>query len=71
MNLQLATEVVYNMDESSLFRKMMLSRGLSSQTRPGLKKYKARVTVNFRVHFTGSGRLPVWIIGKARVPCAL
>src|SRR5947209_4986674 len=62
---------IYNMDETGLFWKMMPSRGLSSQSLPGLKKDKTRITLAFCVNATGSDRFPVWIIGKAKTPRAL
>ena len=66
-----AEEDIYNMDETGLFWKMMPSRGLSSQSLPGLKKDKTRITLVFCVNATGLDRFPVWIIGKARTPRAL
>jgi hypothetical protein len=59
------------MDETGLFWRMLLSRGLLSQSRPGLRKEKARVSIALCVNATGTDRLPVWIIGKAKVPRAL
>ena len=64
-------EDVYNMDETGLYWKMIPSRGLSTQLRPGVKKEKARVSLVFVVNSTGSDRLPVWIIGKSKKPRAL
>lgn len=62
---------VYNMDESGLFWRMMPSRGLSSQSQPGLKKDKARITFVLATNATGTDRVPVWFIGKAKTPRAL
>lgn len=62
---------IYNIDETGLFWKMMPSRGLSSQSLPGLKKEKARITLVLCVNASGSDRFPVWIIGKAKTPRAL
>lgn len=64
-------EDIYNMDETGLFWKMIPSRGLLSQSYPGLKREKARISLCFCVNATGSDRLPVWIIGKAKTPRAL
>jgi DDE superfamily endonuclease/Tc5 transposase DNA-binding domain len=62
---------IYNMDESSLFWRMMPSQGLSTQSQAGLKKDKSRISLVFCVNATGTDRLPVWFIGKAKTPCAL
>ena len=59
------------MDESGLFWKMLPSRGLLSQSRPGLKKNKDRVSLCFCTNATGSDWLPIWIIGKYKKPRAL
>lgn len=64
-------ENIYNMDESGLFWRMMPSRGLSSQSQPGLKKDKSRVSLAFATNATGTDRLPVWFIGKSNAPRAL
>ena len=64
-------EDVYNMDKSALFWRMMLSRGLLSQPRAGLKKDKSRISLAFCVNATGTDRLPIWFIGKAKTPRAL
>jgi len=68
---EFAEEDIYNMDETGLFWKMMPARGLSSQSLPGLKKDKTRITLVFCVNATGSDRLPVWTIGKAKTPRAV
>jgi hypothetical protein len=59
------------MDETGLFWKMLVSRGLLSQSRPGLKKDKTCVSLALCVIATGTDRLPIWIIGKAKTPRAL
>ena len=64
-------EDVYNMDESALFWRMMLSQGLLSQPRASLKKDKSRISLAFCVNATGTDRLPIWFIGKAKTPRAL
>jgi len=64
-------EDIYNMDETGLFWKMLLSRGLLSQPRPGMKKDKARISLALCTNATGTDRLPIWIIGKAKTPRAL
>ena len=50
---------------------MMLSRGFLSQPRAGLKKDKSRISMAFCVNTTGTDRLPIWFIGKAKTPRAL
>ena len=64
-------EDIYNMDETALFWRMVPSRGLSTQSRPGIKKDKSRITLVFAVNSSGSDRVPVWIIGKYKSPRAL
>jgi hypothetical protein len=64
-------EDIYDMDESALFWKMMLSQGLLSQPRAGLKKDKSRISLAFCVNATSTDQLPIWFIGKAKTPCAL
>jgi hypothetical protein len=64
-------EDVYNMDETGLYWKMMPSRGLATQTLPGLKKDKARISLVFCVNASGTDRLPVWMIGRYKQPRAL
>jgi DDE superfamily endonuclease/Fission yeast centromere protein N-terminal domain/Tc5 transposase DNA-binding domain len=64
-------EDIYNMDETGLYWRNMPSRGLASQSRPGMKKDKSRISLVLAVNTTGSDRLPIWIIGKYRTPRAL
>jgi hypothetical protein len=64
-------EDIYNMDETGLLWRMLPSRGLLSQSQPGLKKDKTRVSLALCVNATGTDRLPVWIIGQAKTPRAL
>ncbi|RDW84504.1 hypothetical protein BP6252_02094 [Coleophoma cylindrospora] len=64
-------EDIYNMDETGLYWRMLVSRGLLSQSRPSLKKDKARISLALCTNATGTDRLPVWIIGKAKTPRAL
>lgn len=59
------------MDETGLFWRIVISRGLLSQSQPGLKKDKTRVSLTLCVNTTGTDRLPIWIIGKAKTPRAL
>ena len=64
-------EDIYNMDETGLFWKMTPSRGLSTERMPGLKKNKARITLTLCSNATGSDKLPIWFVGKAKNPRAM
>lgn len=59
-------ENIYNMDETGLFWKMMPSRGLTTQSLPGLKKEKTRLTLLICVNAARSDLTPVWIIEKSK-----
>lgn len=62
---------IYNMDETGLFWRQTPSSGLATQSRPGIKKDKSRITLVVCVNCTGSDRLPLWMIGNAKVPRSL
>src|SRR6185436_11404055 len=47
------------------------SRGLSVTQQPGIKKDRARILLMICTNFTGSEKLPIWMIGKAKKPRAL
>ena len=64
-------EDVYNMDETGLFWRRAPSTGLSSNSLPGIKKDKTRITLVACVNCTGADRLPLWIIGNSKVPRSL
>ena len=64
-------EDIYNMDETGLFWKMIPSRSLSSQSQPGLKKDKPRISIALATNATGTDRIPLWFVGQARTPRAL
>jgi hypothetical protein len=59
------------MDETGLFWKMLLSRSLLSQPRPGMKKDKVRISLTLYTNTTGTDRLPIWIIRKVKTLRAL
>jgi hypothetical protein len=59
-------EDIYNMDESGLFWRMSPSQSLTSTNRPGIKKDKTWVLIIYYVNASGTDRLPIWVIGKAR-----
>ena len=62
---------IYNMDETGLFWRMPPSQSLSSVSRPGVKQDKSRISIICCVNASGTDRLPIWVIGKARTPRAL
>lgn len=68
---QYSEDDIYNMDETGLFWRMPPSQSLSSFNRPGIKKDKSRVSIICCLNASGTDRLPIWVIGKARVPRAL
>jgi len=61
---------IYNMDETGLYWRRAPDAGLSTSTRPGVKKEKARVSVMCCVNYTGTHKLPLWIIGYSKLPRA-
>lgn len=56
------------MDETGLFWRQAPSSGLTSEPRRGVKKDKSRISVVCCVNFTGTQRLPLWLLGKAKQP---
>jgi hypothetical protein len=52
-------EDIYNMDETGLFWRRSPSRGLSTQSRRGIKKDESRITVVVCTNCTGTDRLPL------------
>lgn len=64
-------EDIYNMDETGLFWRQAPHSGLATQPRPGMRKDKSRITLAVCVNFTGSDKVPVWIIGHAKNPRSL
>ena len=59
---------VYNMDETGKYWKMKPDRSLTTMAEHGRKKDKARITACLTCNATGTDRLPIWFIGKARRP---
>ncbi len=53
------------------FWKTMPSKGLSSQSLPGVKKEKQRVTIVLAKNASGTDKLPPWFIGKSKNPRSL
>lgn len=62
---------IYNMDETGLFWRSTIHRGLVTIPMPGTKQYKSRITVVVCTNSTGTDRLPLWFIGHAKQPRAL
>jgi len=62
---------IFNMDETGLFWKQAPSKGLSTTNRPGVKKDKSRISIICCTNFTGTERMPLWLIGKSQKPRAL
>ena len=59
---------IYNMEETALFWKMSPDGTLVSESHASGKVEKARITVNLACNFTGTHKLPLWIVGKAQIP---
>ena len=64
-------ENIYNMDETGLFWRQSPTSGLATENQPGIKKDKSRLTLVTCLNCTGSDRIPLWIIGQAKVPHSL
>lgn len=64
-------ENIFNMDETALFWRRSPSGGLSTQTIPGQKKDKSRVSLIICTNATGTQRLHIWVIGQSARPRAL
>ncbi|KAL7282003.1 hypothetical protein ACG7TL_003470 [Trametes sanguinea] len=61
-------EDIFNFDESGLFGFARPDRGLAAQQMAGKKSSKARITVAFMCNSTGTEKLPVFYIGKYKLP---
>ena len=61
-------DCVYNMDETGKYWKMKPDRSLTTHSDHGRKKDKARITACLTCNATGTDRLPIWFIGKAKTP---
>ena len=56
---------------AGLFWRMGPATTLASQSRPGLKQDKSRISLALTTNATGDDAMEVWAIGKAKVPHAL
>ncbi|KAL4104623.1 hypothetical protein QTP88_019917 [Uroleucon formosanum] len=69
--LNLSPDQVYNADESGLFWKMLPSKTLAAQSEksaPGHKSSKERLTIMTCSNATGSHKIKLTVIGKAKTP---
>ncbi|KAL4104008.1 hypothetical protein QTP88_019321 [Uroleucon formosanum] len=69
--LNLSPDQVYNADESGLFWKMLPSKTLAAQSEksaPGHKSNKERLTIMTCSNATGSHKIKLTVIGKAKKP---
>jgi hypothetical protein len=62
---------LYNMDETGLYWRWAISRSLSTQALPGLKKDKARISLALCSNATGTNKIAPWLISNAKMPRAL
>ena len=65
------TPYIYNMDETGLYWRWVISKGLTTTLVPGVKKNKARISLTLYSNTTRSNKLSLWLIGKLKVPRAL
>jgi hypothetical protein len=65
-----APQDIFNCDETGLYWKMIPDSSLSTQSIPGRKIEKARISALFCCNSDASERLPIWIIGSAKRPRA-
>lgn len=61
---------IFNCDETGLFWKRVPDRSLSTQSLPGLKQEKARISVLFCCNSDGSEKIKPLFIGTAKKPRA-
>ena len=62
---------MYNMDETGLYWRWAVSKGLTTALVPGVKKDKARISLALYSNATRSNKLPLQLIGKLKIPYAL
>jgi hypothetical protein len=61
-------DCVYNMDETGKYWKLKPDRSLTTLKEHGRKKDKTRITACLACNATGTDKLPIWFIGKAKRP---
>lgn len=59
---------IYNMDETSLFWKLLPDNTLTHDTIAGGKAQKTRITAVFCCNAIGTRKMKPWFIGKAQTP---
>jgi hypothetical protein len=59
-------DCVYNIDETRKYWKMKADRSLTTLSEHGRKQDKARITAYLTCNATGTDRLPIWFISKAK-----
>ena len=62
------TDCMYNIDETRKYWKIKPDRSLTTQVEHSRKKDKARITACLTCNATGTDRLLIWFIGKAKRP---
>jgi hypothetical protein len=63
-----SADCVYNMDETGKYWKLKPDRSLTTLQEHGRKKDKARITACLACNATGTDKVPIWFIGKAKRP---
>src|SRR5437762_8115798 len=71
VTLLFIAENLFNMDETGLYWRRVISKGLTTAKLPGAKKDKSRISLVLCSNATGSEKLPLWLIGKSKKPRAL
>lgn len=66
-----AGHVIFNIDETGLFWKLILNRTLAIEARSRRKKSKDRVTLALTINKDGTERLEPWVIRKSKNPRCL
>ncbi|KAG0442155.1 Tigger transposable element-derived protein 6 [Dictyocoela muelleri] len=59
---------IYNLDETGIFYKLIPSKSVCKNMRPGYKKFKDRISIMLCANLTGSHKLKPLMIGKYKNP---
>ena len=62
---------IYNIDETGLYQRQVVSKGLTTTLVPSIKKDKAQISLTLYSNTTRSNKLPLQLIGKLKIPYAL
>ena len=65
-----SSQDIYNMDETALFWKLTPSTTLATESMPGRKHDKARISIFITTNADGSHKVKPWVIGRAAKPRA-